>query len=181
MTGGGVGLGVVGVGLGVVGFGVGFGVVGLGAGERVKVGWGRGGAVVGAVDGAEVEAFAEGDATVADGFTFFEGVGLGDLLGCTVLVGEGTTVGRTRVVGVTEAFTALGFALGPTKKTEALPIKRPIIASPANALLRVACESIAEVHRIVFRNTTWRVWSLNQTFSNQIVCQDIAVRVDNIS
>jgi hypothetical protein len=154
VTGGGVvGLGVVGVGLGVVGFGVGFGAgggVGLtDGGEVVKVGLGRGGAVVGAEDGGVVEGFAEGDAAVADGFTFFEGVGLGDLLGFTVLDGEGITVGRTVVVGSVGVFTALGFALGPTKNTEALPAKRPIIASPAKTLLSVACETITEEHRVI--------------------------------
>lgn len=132
---------MVGVGPGVVGFGVGFGVVGLGAGERVKVGWGGGGAVVGAVDGRVVEGFAEGDAAVADGFTFFffEGFGLGDLLGLTVSDGDDTTVGKTVLGMAVELFTALGFVLEePVKNTEALPIKRPTTASPAKSLLRVA-------------------------------------------
>lgn len=126
---------MVGVGLGVVGFGVGFGAGGGGFGEEgFSDGFGTTGFVEGVGFDDECVAFGDGFADVADGFTFFEGVGLG----LTVLVGEGTTVGRT-VTGVAVGlFTALGFVLGgPTKNAEALPIRRPTIAIPAKSLLRV--------------------------------------------
>jgi len=89
------GVGVV-VGLGV-GFGVGFVGVGFGCGLELGVGFvGRGTAVVGAVDGFEVEGFAEGDAGFTDGFGPFVFVGVG--FGLT-LVGVGFGVTKVTAPG----------------------------------------------------------------------------------